>query len=70
MNQHQTPQGPYEVILTPAELGARLKVSPEKVLKWEKLGMPVMRDRPMRTQGRCYKRYDLWKVFRFLERHN
>ena len=67
MTDIPVPKGPYEVILETCELTSQLRVSSDTLEAWEKRGMSVMRDRPLGSKGRCIKRYDLWKVYQFLE---
>ena len=63
------PTGPYETLLTTDELAAHLRVSRDTVEDMEKRGQLPKPLTNKRTPGpgRCVKRWDLWKVCRFLD---
>ena len=66
------PTGPFQVLLTAEQLGKRLGVSRDTIDRWERQGYlpPAIRN-PKNTpsgrgRGRCYVRWDLWKVMNHL----
>lgn len=63
------PTGPYETLLTTDELAAHLRISRDTVEEMEKRGQlpKPLTNKSKPGRGRCIKRWDLWKVGRFLD---